>query len=50
MRHLVLTSLIGLAALSPSLVADKPKCAVTTPAQAFVPPKPYYAGHGDGEF
>ena len=50
MRYLVLASLIGVAALSPSLVAGKPTCQITTPAQAFVPPKPYYTGHGDGEF
>ena len=49
LRYLVLTSLI-VAAPSPSLVAGKPTCAITTPAQAFVPPKPYSAFHGDGEF
>jgi len=49
-RYLVLTLLIGVSALSPSLVANKTKCAFTKPAQAFVPPKPYWAGHGEGEF
>jgi len=42
---------IGAAVLFPSLVADKPKCAVTKPpAPPFVPPTPYSASHGEGEF
>jgi hypothetical protein len=35
----------------PSLAANKPKCAVTKPPNPpFVPPKPYSAFHGEGEF
>ena len=50
-RYLVLASLISAAAPSHSLVPNKPKCAVTkSPTPPFVPPKPYSAFHGEGEF
>jgi hypothetical protein len=50
-RDLVLASWIGLAALPPSLVEARPKCAVTKAQEPpFVPPKPYSASHGEGEF